>query len=161
MPMPTILYPTRGGRSSYPNQERVFALARERQADLLLLYVTNVEFLGLVARAKVVDLEEQLDNMGEFLLAMAQERAEQAGVRAETLVRRGEFRQVLGEVVAEYAVDTVVLGAPSEKTGLTTLDFMRTLCAELSAETGVPFLLVQDGEIVETFIPSPPEQADD
>ena len=159
--MPTILYPTRGGRSSYPNQERVFALARERQADLLLLYVTNVEFLGLVARAKVVDLEEQLDNMGEFLLAMAQERAEQAGVHAETLVRHGEFRQVLGEVVAEYAVDTVVLGAPSEKTGLTTLDFMRTLCAELSAETGVPFLLVQDGEIVETFIPSPPERADD
>ena len=158
--MPTILYPTRGGRSSYSNQERVFALARERQARLLLLYVSNVEFLGMVARAKVVDLEEQLDNMGEFLLAMAQERAQQAGVQAETLVRHGEFRQIVTEVIAEQGVDTLVLGAPSAKTGLTTPEFMRELSAGLAQETGVPVLLVQDGEIVETFSPAQ-ESADD
>ncbi len=162
--MPTILYPTRGGRSSYPNQERVFALAREQQARLLLLYVSNVEFLGMVARAKVVDLEEQLDNMGEFLLAMAQERAQQAGVQAETLVRHGEFRQILIEVIAEQEVDTLVLGAPSARTGLTTLEFMRRLSAEIAAETGIPVLLVQDGEIVESFtppVPRPEETPDD
>ncbi|RMF51236.1 MAG: hypothetical protein D6755_00075 [Anaerolineae bacterium] len=151
--MPTILYPTRGGRSSYPNQDYVFTLAREQHADLLLLYVSNVEFLGMVSRAKVVDIETELDHMGEFLLAMAQERAQKAGVEAEILVRRGDFNEVLRQVIAEHAVDTLVLGAPSEETGLTTLEFLQSLSQNLATESGVHVHLIQDGNPIGVFAP--------
>ncbi len=151
--MPTILYPTRGGRSSYPNQDYVFTLAREQNARLLLLYISNVEFLGLVARAKVVDLETELDHMGEFLLAMAQERAQQAGIQADILVRRGSFEQVLRQVIQEFEVDTVVLGAPSQETGVTTQEFMRSLSEKLAAETGASVHLIQDGQRQGVFVP--------
>ena len=45
----TILCPTRGGEASYANQERAIALAVEREAELIFLYVSNVHFLDLTA----------------------------------------------------------------------------------------------------------------
>jgi hypothetical protein len=72
--MTTILRPTRGGEASYPNQDRAIKLAKERDADLLLLYVANVHFLDRLAGPVIVDVETELEEMGEFLLALAQER---------------------------------------------------------------------------------------
>jgi hypothetical protein len=50
-----ILCPTRGGKGSYPNQDRAIAIAKERGAEILFLYITNVEFLGLTAAPKLID----------------------------------------------------------------------------------------------------------
>ena len=117
--MTTILRPTRGGETSNPNQDRAIALAKERDADLLLLYVANVHFLDRLAGPVIVDVETELEEMGEFLLALAQERAEKAGVRAKTLVLRGEFREALEQVIQEHEeVTTVVLGTAVEGTGV-------------------------------------------
>jgi nucleotide-binding universal stress UspA family protein len=102
--MATILCPTRGGEASYPNQDRAIAIARERNADLLFLYVTDVRFLNRLASPVLVDIETELGELGEFLLTMAQERAEKVGVHAETEVRRGVFRQAIKEITQEYPV---------------------------------------------------------
>ncbi len=146
-----ILCPTRGGKASYPNQDRAIALAKERGADLLFLYVTNVEFLEHTARAKVVDLEAELDEMGDFLLAMAQERAQKEDVKAYTTVRRGVFRQVLMEVLKEYPIATIVMGT-SEKSGrLVIPEYVQKIGKEISRETGVEFIVLYDGEVTHTF----------
>jgi nucleotide-binding universal stress UspA family protein len=146
-----ILCPTRGGKASYLNQDRAIALAKERGVDLLFLYVTNVEFLEHTARAKVVDLEAELDEMGEFLLAMAQERAQKAGVKAFATVRRGVFRRVLKDVLEEYPITTIVMGS-SEKSGrLVIPEYVQKMGKEFSRETGVEFIVLHDGEITHTF----------
>ena len=63
--MSTILYPTRGGDSTYLNQDWVFELTREEGASLLLLYVSNVRFLDLLAGPARLDLmEAELDEFG-------------------------------------------------------------------------------------------------
>jgi len=146
-----ILCPTRGGRSSYPNQDMAIALAKKRQSDLLFMYVSNVRFLGMTASPVIVDIETELDEMGDFLLTMAQERAEKAGVHAETTVRRGVFRKVLREVIHEYPVNTIVLGSSTAGTGITTPEFVHSLVAAMSDETGLEFIIVQDGKIVSTI----------
>jgi nucleotide-binding universal stress UspA family protein len=148
-----ILCPTRGGASSRPNQEKAIALAKERGSDILFLYVSNVQFLGLLASPVVVDIETELDEMGEFLLTIAQERAEKAGVHAETLVKRGVFRQVLRAIIQDYAVDAVVLGRSQESSSLITPEYTESLGKEISQETGVEFIVVQDGEIAVIFKP--------
>jgi nucleotide-binding universal stress UspA family protein len=148
-----ILCPTRGGASSRPNQEKAIALAKERGADLLFLYVSNVQFLGLLASPVVLDIETELDEMGEFLLTIAQERAEKAGVYAGTLVKRGVFRQVLKNIIQEYPVKTVVLGRSHESSGLITPEFAEALGREIGQETGVEFIIVQDGEIAAIYRP--------
>jgi nucleotide-binding universal stress UspA family protein len=148
-----ILCPTRGGEGSYPNQDRAIAIAKERDAEVLFLYITNVEFLGLTAAPKIVDIEHEMDEMGEFMLIMAQERAEKAEVKAATIVKRGQFNHVLAEVIEEYQIETVVLGSSFEGTGVVTAEYIHDLVDEIGSKTGVEFFVVDQGEIVKTFKP--------
>lgn len=148
--MTTILCPTRGGERSYPNQDRAAALAKERKADLIFLYISDVTFINQVASPVLIDLEAELDEMGEFLLTMAQERAAKLGVDAQAIVRHGAFNDAVEEVLAEFDVDILVLGSSDEGDGHTTSDFLRTFSAELSQEHGIEVVLLRDGEILET-----------
>jgi nucleotide-binding universal stress UspA family protein len=148
-----ILCPTRGGEGSYPNQDRAIAIAKERGAEVMFLYITNVEFLGLTASPILIDIEHEMDEMGEFMLAMAQERAENARVKALTLVKRGRFREVLADVIDEYHIETVVLGSSAGGTGVITAQYIQGLVDEVGAKTGVEFIVVDQGEIVSTFTP--------
>lgn len=149
----TILCPTRGGEASYPNQDSAISLAIERGADLIFLYVSNVHFLDLIAAPKVFDIEAEMDEMGDFLLTMAQERASQAGIEADAVVRRGEFRETLKDIIEVYQVTTVVMGAAGVETGVLTEEYINTLSEELCSETGTEFIVVHQGEIVMTCTP--------
>ena len=78
--MTVVLCPTRGGKSSIPNQQWAIQFAKERNARLIFLYVADVQFLNHLTSTLLVDIVHELDELGEFLLAMAQDRARQAGV---------------------------------------------------------------------------------
>lgn len=149
--MTTILCPTRGGERSYPNQDRAASLAKERKAELIFLYISDVTFINQVASPVLIDIEAELDEMGEFLLAMAQERAAKQGVKAQATVRHGVFSEVIAEVIPEYEVDVLVLGSSDEEHGLTTPDYLRKMSAEFVEDHGVEVILLRDGEILETI----------
>ncbi len=150
--MKTILCPTRGGEASYPNQDRAIKLAKEKKAKLLFLYVTDVNFLGHLASPILVDVETELDHMGEFVLAMAQERAEQAGVKAETIVKHGSFKLALQEAIKEHKTYWLVLGSPAGETAITTQSFLQDMIRSLIRETGVKILVVHQGEIIGEYM---------
>jgi nucleotide-binding universal stress UspA family protein len=150
--MTIILHPTRGGEASYPNQDRVIAIAKEQNAQLIFLYVSDVQFLNRTASQVVLDVvAKEIDEMGDFVLAIAQERAKKAGLSAEAIVRRGVFSDVLIEVIEEYQVDTLILGSSPEGQGLTTPEFLNDLSREISAETGVTVIILSKGEIANTI----------
>ena len=152
--MATILRPTRGGEASVPNQDWTIALAKERGADVLFLYVSNVHFLDRVAGPVLVDVETELEEMGEFLLAMAQERAEKAGVRAHSLVLRGQFREALAQAIQEHEeITTVVLGAAVEETSVTPAGYMEDLVQWCHTECGIEVFVVHHGQVVEHLEP--------
>jgi len=144
--MTTILCPTRGGKESQPNQDFAIQLAIERGADLLFLYVTDISFISRAGPPIVVDIEEEMAEVGDFMLSMAQERAEKAGVHARTSVRSGVFSKVLREVILEHEVSTVILGGSLETTGIVTQERLQNLSDELSRELSVEFIVVHNGE---------------
>jgi nucleotide-binding universal stress UspA family protein len=148
--MTIILCPTRGGEASYPNQDRAIAIARERQADILFLYVSNVRFLDRFASPLLVDIEKELDELGEFMLAMAQERAERAGVKAEAEIRHGVFRQALKEVILERQIALVVMGTATGETGMTTRPYLEELADWICTETGAEVILVSGEQTTRT-----------
>ena len=148
-----ILCPTRGGKASYANQDRAIALAKEREAELLFMYVSNVKFLGLTSLPFIVDIETELDEMGEFILTMAQERADKAGVQAEITVERGVFHEVVKAVIKEHEINTVVLGSSKGGTGFTTEEYVQKLGETISQEMSVEFIVLRDGEIQKVFKP--------
>jgi nucleotide-binding universal stress UspA family protein len=145
--MKIILCPTRGGKESHPNQDFAINLAKERGAELLFLYVSGISFIRRVGPPIVVDIEKEMDELGEFLLSMAQERAETSGVPAKVAVRRGVFSMVLREVIDEYQISTVTLGRTAVESGNVSDERLQELSRELSKEMGVEFYIVQDGEL--------------
>jgi len=141
--MTTILFPTRGGQSSFPNQDKVIDLAKELGAHLIFLYVSNVEFLNTVSSAAMVDVvEDELEHMGEFLLAMAQERAEKAGWKADAVVRSGSFTAALREVIATHEVDILALGSPGSGQATTTAKYLEALKERLIKEFNLEVILL-------------------
>jgi nucleotide-binding universal stress UspA family protein len=151
--MDTILCPTRGGEASIPNQQRAIAIAKERGSELIFLHISNVEFLDNFASPVLVDMEAELENMGEFLLAMAQERAEKAGVQADTVVCHGIFREALKKVIEERQVTTVVLGSSPEVMGSMDKEYLSDLVQWIIREAPAEIFIVLEGEIVDHIQP--------
>jgi nucleotide-binding universal stress UspA family protein len=146
--MSKILAPTRGGEASYPNQDRVIALAKEKKAELYFLYITDISFLDRISSPVLIDVEEELDEMGRFVLTMAQERAAKQGVSAEAMVRRGQFKDVLNKVVAELGADFLIFGSPATGDAFTTFDFLKDLAIDVAATHQVETIILAEGEIV-------------
>jgi nucleotide-binding universal stress UspA family protein len=111
--MSLVLCATRGGEASIPTQEKAIALAKEKGFALAFLYVADSSFLNKTAAAVVVDVDEELIHMGEFLLTMAVERAVEQGVTAEPIIRTGVIREALPEVSRELGASFIVLGRPA------------------------------------------------
>jgi nucleotide-binding universal stress UspA family protein len=111
--MGLVLCATRGGEASIPTQQKAIALAKEKGYALAFLYVADSSFLNKTAAAVVVDVDEELVNMGEFLLTMAVERASEKGVSAEAVIRTGIVREVLPQVSNELGATLIVLGRPA------------------------------------------------
>lgn len=135
--MSKILCATRGGEASYRTQDAAIALAKERGDTLFFLYVVDLHFLDKTAGAGVVDVEQELTKMGEFLLLMAQERAAEQGVAADTICREGRLREELKNAAREEGASLVVLGRPAGEESVFKLANLEAFAAEIENETGV------------------------
>jgi len=148
--MNTILFPTRGGQTSYSNQDAVIALAKQWDAQLIFLHISNVHFLeklGHVRHTKIV--QNELEDMAEFLLAMACERAEKGGWKAKMVLRQGAFREAVHNVIIEHQVDVLVIGAPGSSHAVTTTEFLKSLIHEIRETHQIKVLIVQDGHMID------------
>ncbi len=141
--MGKILCATRGGEASYRTQDAVISLALERGDSLVFLYVVDTDFLGFTERAVRPDVvATEMEHMGEFLLAMACERASAQGVETDYCIKRGKLAAALKEAAVEWGVSLVALGSPGgeesrfEQTGL------QNLATEISQETGIETCII-------------------
>jgi len=78
---------------------------------------------------------EEMNRMGGFLLAMAQERAQAHGIQAEAHIRHGELRVELKAAVREEEADMVILGRPAGDESAFRLKGLEALAAEIEEET--------------------------
>jgi nucleotide-binding universal stress UspA family protein len=143
--MAKILCATRGGEASYRTQDAAIALAKERGDELLFLYVVDIEFLKKTARAVRPDVvTSEIEKMGEFLLEMAQERAEKQDVTADYVLRYGNLRHELVAAAGDEELDValVVLGKPSGEESAFALAGLEKLVAKIETETGAEARIV-------------------
>jgi hypothetical protein len=124
------------------------------------LYVSDVRFLEQVASPVLVDVQEELDELGDFMLTMAQERAAQAGVQAVTEVRQGVFREALKAAIQAHHISTVILGSAAAGTGLTTAVYLEELSVWIHDQTGAEVFVASEGQIVGQWPRAVKTQAD-
>jgi nucleotide-binding universal stress UspA family protein len=135
--MGKILCATRGGEASYRTQDAAIALAKEQGDTLVFLYVVDLRFLDKTSAPIVVDVENEMAKMGEFLLLMAKERAAKQGVVADTVCREGKVREALKQAAREADASLVVLGRPAGAASAFELAGLEAFAAEIEAETGI------------------------
>jgi nucleotide-binding universal stress UspA family protein len=140
--MSKILCATRGGEASYRTQDQAIALARQRGDTLIFLYVIDTHFLDKTAAPIVVDVGQQVQHMGEFLLAMAQEKAKSQGFLVRGICRSGRVRDEIKAVAREEQVDIVVLGQPTGETNTFAAEELMAFAVEIEAETGSQVVIV-------------------
>lgn len=134
--MAKILCATRGGEASYKTQDGAIAQAKERNTEVVFLYVVDTHFLDKTERAvRKETVEREMDHMGEFLLTMAVERAKTQGVEASMLIRHGDFRKQLIAAVCEPDIETLVLGMPGEEGRFFSQEKIQAFAEEIRAET--------------------------
>ena len=140
--MSKILCATRGGEGSQATQERAIDLTRERGDELVFLFVVDISFLSQIAAPIVVDVESRLEKMGQFQLAVAQERAAAHDIQVQTMVRRGRLRSELVSAAQELGATLILLGRPSQHTAVFEHDTLEAFAVGLQAETGIEVRIV-------------------
>lgn len=137
--MGKILCATRGGEASYRTQDAAIVLAQERGDELLFLYVADVKFLQTTVRAvRPGVVMAEMEKMGEFFLALAQERAQKQGVTASYVLRHGELHEAIKAVACQPDVTLVVLGKPVGEESAFSLESLEALAIEIEREAKTP-----------------------
>jgi nucleotide-binding universal stress UspA family protein len=99
----------------------------------------------MIAAPIVVDVEDEVNDMVEFLLLMAKERAARQGVTAQTILRKGKVRNEIKEAIREQGVSLVVLGRPADDESQLSafqLADLQAFASEIEGETGATVLIV-------------------
>jgi nucleotide-binding universal stress UspA family protein len=140
--MGLILCATRGGEASYLTQQAAIALAKENGDEIVFLYIIDLHFLDKIAAPIVVNIENELEQMGQFFLLMAKERATEQGVEVRTITRRGKVREEIIKAVLDEGATRVVLGRPVGKQSAFQESSLNSFTAEIERVTeAIPVLV--------------------
>jgi nucleotide-binding universal stress UspA family protein len=143
--MGPIVCATRGGEASRRSQERAIALARERGDSLIFLFVADTNFAQPANQALAEALADELERLGGRLLCIAQARAQEQGISADMVVRRGGIRQTIEDFLREVQASTLILGTSgtgSEKKTFSPGELPQ-FAQDIGAATGVEVLVVE------------------
>jgi nucleotide-binding universal stress UspA family protein len=144
--MGKILCPTRGGEGSYRTQDAAIAMARQRNDELVFLYVVDLDFLSKTERAVRPDVvAEEMRHLGEFLLSMAQERAQKEGIDASYVLREGGVQEAIKASAMEEGATLVVLGQSEQDdpTRKFEPEKLSKFAEEMEADTGIEVRVVR------------------
>lgn len=111
-----IVCATRGGEASRSTQEHAVALAQERGARLVFLYVADCGFASSLNAPLLDAVRDELTHLGFSLLAIAQRRAARRGIEAEVAVLCGPVRETIHGYLVQTHASTFVLGASGPPT---------------------------------------------
>jgi hypothetical protein len=140
--MGRILCATRGGETSYRTQDAAIELAKEQNDELAFFCVVDINFLDKTAAPIVVDAENEVNKMGEFLLLMAKERASGAGLEAGTILASGDFRDELISLLEREEFSLLLLGRPVDEGSIFDLEGLETFAKGITEETGVEVRII-------------------
>jgi cation:H+ antiporter len=136
-----ILCATRGGETSQPMHQFAIQLAKERDADLLFLYVFDRQVLQSIATPIVVNVESQIQHMLAYLQSTAQTQARQAGVSADVIIRTGDLLTQIVDVARMKLTSLIILGSPSGKASRFKQKAWLEFIKDIEAATGSSVLI--------------------
>lgn len=140
--MGLILCATRGGEASYRTQDAAIALAKENGDEIVFLYIIDLHFLDKTAAPVVVNIESEVEQMGQFFLLMAKEKASEQGVAVHTITRKGKVQEEIINAILEEGATRVVLGQPAGMQSAFQTSSLESFAAEIERVTeAIPIVI--------------------
>ncbi len=147
--MSGIVCAIRGGPHSQSTIDRAISLARETGLPLYFLYIVNLDFLTHTTSTRTHTINQEMEQMGEFILLAAQSQAASQEVVAEGLVRHGSVSEEIVDVCKDLNADYIVLGRPKldeEEANVFTHTRLKTFAELLKQQSGAEVILHEGDE---------------
>jgi len=147
--MSGVVCAIRGGPHSQPTIDKAISLAGEMGLPLYFLYIVNLDFLAHTLSTRTHTINQEMEQMGEFILLAAQRRAADQGITAETVVRHGNVGEEIVKLCQELSADYLVLGRPQlddEEANVFTNARLRLFVELVKAESGTDVILLEGYE---------------
>jgi nucleotide-binding universal stress UspA family protein len=142
--MSGIVCAIRGGPHSLPTIRTAVSLARERNQPLYFLYVVNLDFLARTTSIRTHTINQEMEEMGEFILLSAKGWSADHGVLAEGLVRHGVVGEEIVALCKEVGADYLVIGRPqlaSDEDNVFTHARLDTFATMVKEQTGAEVIM--------------------
>lgn len=147
--MSGIVCAIRGGPTSEPTIASAMELAKRTDLTLHFLYVVSLNFLSYTESSRVKVIQEEMEEMGEFIVLAAKEKAEADGVHAQAAVRSGKVGEEIIGFSQEIEADYVVLGSPQgeEERDVFTHERLQSFIERVEQESGAEVVLSTAAEV--------------
>ena len=147
--MSGIVCAIRGGPHSLPTIRVAVSLARETGQPLYFLYVVNLDFLARTTSTRTHTINQEMEEMGEFILLSAKGWAADHGASAEGLVRHGVVGEEIVALCQEVGADYLILGRPqleSDEDNVFTHARLNTFADMVKEQTGAQVIMPEKDE---------------
>ena len=147
MSMNEIVCATRGGAGSRAVQLAAIQLAKRSGNPLVFLYVVAPGDTDDISFALQEAIREELIWLGKALLYVAEKRARDAGLKAETVVLLGDVQDEISRYLTEHNATVLLLGAPRGTTAeLSGDDAVERFATRINENSGVDVQIVRPEE---------------
>jgi len=142
--MGCIVCATRGGAGSRAVQLRAVDYASQGDHELVFLYIIDLTTLDTDDEKLRAAVRSELVWIGQALLLVAQNRADNAGITSDIVIREGSLRKVMCSFLKERNADKLFLGAPRDTTSTTFGDdLIEQFAQEIMDDCGVKVEIVR------------------
>lgn len=145
--MNEIVCATRGGAGSRAVQLAAIQRAKRSGNPLVFLYVVAPGEMDDISSTLQEAISEELIWLGQALLFVAEKRAHDAGLKAETVILVGNVQDEICSYLTEHKAGILLLGAPRGTTAeLSGDDAVERFAARITENSGVDVLIVRPEE---------------
>ncbi len=144
--MPGIICAIRGGPNSRSTINKAVQVAQETNLPLHFLYVINLDFLVHTNIGRTHLITRQMKQMGEFILLTAQTKAEDKGIQAKGVIRKGKVVDEIIQLCHELEANHVILGLPNgaNDDDRFTIEQLNHSGQRIESESGAKIIYVSD-----------------
>jgi nucleotide-binding universal stress UspA family protein len=145
--MNEIVCATRGGAGSRVVQLAAIERAKRSGYPLVFLYVAASADMGHISLTLQEAVREEMIWLGKALLYVAEKRASDAGLKAETVILMGDVQDEICSYLTEHKASILLLGAPRGTTAeLSGDDAIERFASRIMKNSGVDVQIVRPEE---------------
>lgn len=145
--MGKIVCAIRGGPYSQATINKAISLAQETGLQITFLYIVNLDFLARSTSLRTHTINQEMEEMGEFILLTARNQAAEKGVTAEGLVRHGDVGEEIVKLCNEIGARYLILGRPQleeEERNVFSHPALNSFADQVAEQTGATVVMPEE-----------------